>query len=63
MKAAGRTIVLGLLVGCSLCGLRWTQTKLRVQATERTQQLEEEAANGRVEEVNEATGSFTRREA
>ena len=50
-------MILGLLLGCSLRGLRWTQKKLRTQAMERSRQLEAIAVDGRaevVETVNEA---------
>lgn len=50
-------MILGLLLGCSLRGLRWTQEKLRTQASERARQLEAAAVDARaeaVEGINEA---------
>ncbi|KAI0347184.1 hypothetical protein BDW22DRAFT_1367558 [Trametopsis cervina] len=55
-KAATRAILLGLMVGCTMRGLRWSQAYLREGAEARAAELEAVAAKGR-EEVLEDTAN------
>lgn len=55
-KAAGRAIVLGALIGCSMRGLQWSQERLRDQA--RTRAAEATAAEEVVEDMKEAAGQM-----
>lgn len=64
MKATGRTMLLGLLIGCSLRGLRYTQEKLRTHAAERAARLDAAALEGRsevIEDVKEVAEEVQRK--
>lgn len=55
---------LGLLIGCTLRSLRWTQGKLREEAGHRATQLDAAVVEGRgevVEDIKDAAESLTGR--
>ncbi|KAI0092085.1 hypothetical protein BDY19DRAFT_928245 [Irpex rosettiformis] len=52
-KAATRAVVLGIMVGCAMRGLRWSQEHLRSHAQARAAELEAAAAEGRAEVVED----------
>ncbi|KAI0081671.1 hypothetical protein K474DRAFT_1681759 [Panus rudis PR-1116 ss-1] len=59
-KATSRTLLLGLMIGAAVQGLRWSREQLREQAQARLAEVEAAAAEGRaevVEAVEEAVES------